>query len=74
MIEKIDIADLQERFDMRYKLRGDCDREMSEVTQKLSDDATRLAVINTKLSLVLWLLGTIGAALIAVLIKMFFGA
>lgn len=73
MLEKTDIVELQERFDMRYKLKEDCDKEMSDVSEKLSKDATRLAVMNTKLSLVLWLLGAIGAAVITVLIKIVFG-
>lgn len=73
MLEKTDIAELQERFDMRYKLKEDCDKEMSDVSEKLSKDATRLAVMNTKLSLVLWLLGAIGAAVITVLVKIVFG-
>lgn len=73
MIDKQDIHELQEWFDARYKLKGDCDREMGEVASKLSADATRLAVMNTKLSLVLWFLGAIGAAVITVLVKIVFG-
>ena len=68
MIDKADFDVL----DLRYKRIDDCNREMDEVSKKLANDATQLAVINTKLSLVLWLLGAIGVAMITVLVKYVF--
>lgn len=68
MIDKSDFDVL----DLRYKRIEDCNREMDEVSKKLANDATQLAVINTKLSLVLWLLGAIGVAMITVLVKYVF--
>jgi len=68
MIDKADF----EVLDLRYKRIEDCNREMDEVSKKLAHDATQLAVISTKLSLVLWLLGAIGVAMIAVLVKYVF--
>lgn len=73
MINKEDFAELQERFDTRYKLKDECDKEMTAVSDKLSNDATQFAVINTKLSLILWGLGAIGVAVIGFLVRYVFG-
>lgn len=67
MIDRDDIERLKEIFVTREKCEGD----MDEVNAKLSNDSRELAVINTKLSLVLWLLGAVGTAVIAVLVKSF---
>lgn len=64
---------LRDLLDDVYVSKDDCDRDMQEVEKKLSNDSKELAVINTKLSLVLWLLGAVGAAVITVLIKLLFG-
>lgn len=64
---------LRDLLDDVYVSKDDCDHDMSEVEKKLSNDSKELAVINTKLSLVLWLLGAVGAAVITVLIKILFG-
>lgn len=65
--------ELQERFDNRYKLRLDCEKEMDEVYTRLAKNDTTLAVINTKLSLILWGLGTVAAAVIGCLVKLIVG-
>lgn len=41
--------------------------------QKMADKDVEFAVINTKLSAILWGLGVVGAAVIGVLVKMVFG-
>lgn len=41
---------------------------------RMAEKDTQFAVINTKLSAILWGVGVIGTALIGVLIKMLFGA
>lgn len=64
---------LRDLLDDVYVSKEDCDNDMAEVEKKLSNDSKELAVINTKLSLVLWLLGAVGAATITVLIKILFG-
>lgn len=64
------IATLKSVFVTRDELHSVKD----EVDGKLSNDMRELAVINTKVSLVLWLLGVIGAAVIGVLIKVIFNA
>lgn len=64
---------LVDQLDNRYKKREDCDREMEDVAKKLANDATQFAVINTKLSAILWLLGVLGTAVIGVLVRLVFG-
>ncbi len=68
----IDAADI-ERLKEIFVTRKECDDQMDEVNDKLSNDMKELAVINTKLSLILWFLGAVGAAVITVLVKLFFG-
>lgn len=64
------IATLKSVFVTRDELHSVKD----EVDGKLSNDMRELAVINTKVSLVLWLLGAVGVAVIGVLIKLIFNA
>lgn len=68
----IDAADI-ERLKEIFVTRKECDETMDDVNSKLSNDMKELAVINTKLSLILWFLGAVGAAVITVLVKLFFG-
>ena len=56
-----------------FVTRKECETTVEEINGKLSNDMKELAVINTKLSLILWLLGAVGAAVITVLIKILFG-
>ena len=54
----------------------DKDRLEERVTAletRMAEKDTQFAVINTKLSAILWGIGVIGTALIGVLIKMLFG-
>lgn len=67
------LAAIVDRLDSRYKLREDCDREMDVVTDRLAKNDERYAVINTKLSAILWLVGTVAVAVIGVLVKTRFG-
>lgn len=69
MIERDDIDRLKEIF----VTRQECDNTMDEVNKKLANDATALAVINTKLSLIMWMLGAFGTATIGVIVKLVFG-
>lgn len=59
---------------MIFVTRQECSDTNDEINAKLSNDMRELAVINTKLSLILWLLGAVGAAVITVLVKLLFGA
>ena len=63
-----DLARLRELFATKEELH----ERVTEINAKLSNDMQALAVINTKISLVLWLLGAVGVAVIGVLIKVIF--
>lgn len=69
MIEHDDIERLKEIF----VTRQECRHDMEEIEVRQTDSEKQLAVINTKLSLVLWLLGAVGGAVIAVLVKLLLG-
>lgn len=69
MIEKEDIDRLKEIF----VTRQECDRGMDEIKEVLSDNKAQFAVITTKLSLIMWLLGAVGSGVIGILIKIIFG-
>ena len=69
MIDREDIDRLKEIF----VTRQECDGSMEEVNRKLANDNTQLAVIETKLGQIMWLLGAIGTGVIATLIKLVFG-
>lgn len=69
MIEKEDIDRLKEIF----VTRQECDRNMDEIKEVMSDNKAQFAVITTKLSLIMWLLGAVGSGVIGILIKIIFG-
>lgn len=48
-------------------------RAARENARRISRLDTRFAVINTKLTAILWLLGAVGTAVIAALVKLVFG-
>lgn len=58
---------------MDERLRGLEDR-VGKLEERMAQKDTEFAVINTKLSAILWGVGVIGTALIGVLVKMLFGA
>lgn len=68
-LEREDIERLKEIF----VTRQECDSDMEEMTKKLANDSTRLAVIETKLGQIMWILTAVGGGVITMLIKMFFG-
>jgi hypothetical protein len=68
-IDEQDIARLKEIF----VTRQDCQSQTDSFENKLNKDLVRLAVIETKLSQITWLLGAVVSGVIAMLIKMFFG-
>lgn len=69
MIDKEDIDRLKEIF----VTRQECDRDMDEIKEVMSDSKAQFAVITTKLSLIMWLLGAVGSGVIGILIKIIFG-
>ena len=68
-IDEQDIARLKEIF----VTRQDCQAQTDSFESKLNKDLVRLAVIETKLSQITWLLGAVVGGVITMLIKMFFG-
>ena len=69
MIEEKDIERLKEIF----VTRQECQRQTDGFEAKLNKDLVRLAVIETKLSQITWILTAVGGGVITMLIKMFFG-
>ena len=69
MIEEKDIERLKEIF----VTRQECQRQTDSFESKLNKDLVRLAVIETKLSQITWILSTVAAGVVTMLIKMFFG-
>lgn len=69
MIEEKDINRLKEIL----VTRKECQEQTNSFEDKLSKDLIRLAVIETKLSQITWILTAVGGGVITMLIKMFFG-
>lgn len=68
-IEENDISRLKEIF----VTRQECQQTTDSFESKLNKDLVRLAVIETKLSQITWILSTVAAGIVTMLIKMFFG-
>ena len=69
MIDEKDLERLKEIF----VTRKECQEQTDVFEAKLSKDLVRLAVIETKLSQITWILTAVGGGVITMLIKMFFG-
>ena len=68
-LEDHDIDRLKEIF----VTRQECQRSTDDFETKLNKDLVRLAVIETKLGQITWLLGAVAGGVITMLVKMFFG-
>lgn len=68
-IDEKDIARLREIF----VTRQECQTQTDSFESKLNKDLVRLAVIETKLSQITWILSTVAAGVVTMLVKMFFG-
>lgn len=69
MVDEKDIERLKEVF----VTRQECQKQTDSFDDKLSKDLVRLAVIETKLSQITWILTAVAGGIISMLIKMFFG-
>lgn len=69
MIDEKDIDRLKEVF----VTRQECQAQTDSFENKLNKDLVRLAVIETKLSQITWILTAVGGGVITMLVKMFFG-
>ena len=68
-IEEHDIDRLKEIF----VTRQECQAQTDTFETKLNKDLVRLAVIETRLNQITWLLTAVGGGVITMLVKMFFG-
>ena len=68
-IDEKDIARLKEIF----VTRQECQQQTDSFENKLNKDLVRLAVIETRLNQITWILTAVGGCVITMLIKMFFG-
>lgn len=69
MIDRDDIERLKEIF----VTRKECDDVQEDIRTKLNNDGSKLAVIETKISMVLWVLAAVGTGVISIVLKMFLG-
>jgi hypothetical protein len=67
-LEDHDIDRLKEIF----VTRQECQSQTNAFESKLTKDLVRLAVIETKLNQIMWLLTAVGGAVITMLVKMVF--
>ena len=70
MLDEKDIDRLKEIF----VTRRECDDTNNEINKKFAADMARLAVIESQLKTITWLLTAIGGGVIPTLVKLFFGA
>ena len=68
-LEDHDIERLKEIF----VTRQECQKQTDGFETKLNKDLVRLAVIETQLSQIKWILTAVGGGVITMLVKMFFG-
>ena len=68
-LEDHDIERLKEIF----VTRQECQKSTDNFEAKLNKDLVRLAVIETQLSQIKWILTAVGGGIITMLVKMFFG-
>lgn len=64
---------LQDHFDGRYMKIEDCENTVEVFSKNLNRDFAEIAVIKTKLNQITWLMSTVAAGVVTMLIKMFFG-
>lgn len=69
MIDEQDISRLKEIFITRQE----CESNLHTIEQQVNSENVRLAVIEHQLKNITWLIMTVGAGVIGILIKIFFG-
>ena len=69
MIDESDISRLKEIF----VTRQECNTDMAKMDARIESENVRLAVIETQLRLILWILAAVGTGIITMLVKMFWG-
>ena len=69
MVDEQDISRLKEIFITRQE----CESNIHAIEIKVNEENVRLAVIEHQLKNITWLIMTVGAGVIGILIKIFFG-
>ena len=69
MIDREDIDRLKEIF----VTREECARDMNAMEDRINSINVDLAVIKSQLKTIVWLISTVGAGVIATLVKLFLG-
>lgn len=69
MLEDSDIQRLKDIF----VTRNDCGVKTNDIAERIDKDLVKIAVIETKLTQITWILTTVVGGIITMLIKMFFG-
>ena len=69
MIDEQDISRLKEIFITRQE----CENNLHTIEQQVNSENVRLAVIEHQLKNITWLIMTVGAGVIGILVKMFLG-
>lgn len=62
-----------ERLKEIFVTHQECQKSTDDFEAKLNKDLVRLAVIETQLSQIKWILTAVGGGIITMLVKMFFG-
>lgn len=70
MVDEKDLERLKEIFITRQE----CQKQVDGFETKLNKDLVRLAVIETKLSQITWILTAVAGGIVSMLVKMFFGS
>ena len=73
MCDKETMEYLESVFDGRYVRKKDCDRIVEKNDDRIDQITVTMTQIATKLNLIAALLGGIGAAILAAVVKLIFG-
>ena len=69
MLEDSDIK----RLKVIFVTRNDCGVKTNDIAERIDKDLVKIAVIETKLTQITWILTTVVGGIITMLIKMFLG-
>ena len=68
-----DITELKKVFDDRYVLQSDCSEIQEKISNRFSNDNTRIELLISQQKINNWLTGAIASGIIALLIKVYLG-
>ena len=67
------LNELARFFDERYMRITECGLKRDDMDKKFANDDKRLAIMNLKMTAVLWLVGVIASGIVALVIKVYLG-